>query len=99
MLKRFAATYCLVAASVVSAAAATGDAAINNDKGFRYYPGFRNSEAVVEVAHDKGLTVEIIIRCPVGTGIINWSKVERLYCLPDHSCKRSLKAAVRHLCR
>ena len=94
MLKLFAATYRLVAASCVSVAVAAGDAAIYNDKGFRYYPGFRNSEAVNKLAHNKGLTIEIIIRCPVGTGIINWSEVKRLYCLPDHSCTRCLEAAL-----
>ena len=67
--------------------------------GFTYYPAFTKRHAVVEAATDKGLIVEMIVRCPGGPGIVTFSKVEGLYCGPDHRCARSLQPVVQRLCR
>lgn len=66
---------------------------------FTLYPAFVHRHAVVEAATDKGLVVELIVRCPGGAGILTYSKVERRYCGPDHQCAAVLDDAVRRLCQ
>ncbi|MFT5507522.1 MAG: hypothetical protein ACI89J_000586 [Hyphomicrobiaceae bacterium] len=102
VLKQFAAgigTVGLILVSAASGVAATRNHDSVPTNGFRYYPGFVQRDAVVEVAHDKGLMVEFIVNCSPGWGIITLSKVERLYCLPDHSCTGNMRTAVRKLCQ
>ena len=84
----------LIAVAIMLTAGAVG--ARVQAKGFTYYP---KENAVVEAATDKGLMVELIVRCPAGVGIVTYSKVERLYCGPDHQCVGSLSNAVNRLCR
>ena len=53
----------------------------------------------VEAAVDKGLVVELIVRCPAGTAIVSYSKPERLFCGPHGGCTPSLGTAVSAVCR
>ncbi len=102
MLKHLATgigTFGLVLASIVPVVAAIGDDGSSRNRGFRYYPSFVQQEAVIETAHDKGLMVEFVVSCPVGWGIITLSKVENLYCLPDHSCTGNMRSAIGRLCQ
>ena len=67
---------------------------------FRKYPGFRIPGAKVEMIHDKGVTLELIVNCGRGRyGILIVSKAERLICGPDHRCVPHLDRAVQRLCR
>lgn len=66
---------------------------------FTAYQAFVHPGATVETLIDKGLVVEMIVRCPDGAGIITFSKVERRYCTPDFTCHAAIKPAIRHLCR
>lgn len=75
--------------------AVTAAAAAN----FIYYPGFVHNRAGVEAIMDRGLTVEIIVRCHNGTGIISYSKGDRKYCTPDFRCFKRMRPAVNILCR
>ena len=75
---------------------------------FTAYPGFgdrgittpRKAErdARVDATIDRGPIVELIVRCPSGTTIISYSKVERLYCSPKHSCDRQIGHVVSEAC-
>ncbi len=75
---------------------------------FTAYPGFgdrgiatpRKAErdARVEATTDKGPIVELIIRCPQGTAIISYSKLERLYCGPKSTCNRQIGYVADHAC-
>ena len=72
--------------------------------GFRTYPGFLDPYAKVEAVHDKGLMMELIVRCSVkadGTispGIMSYSKVERLFCSSRHRCFSDPVRAARDTC-
>jgi len=66
---------------------------------FTIYPGFLNPEARVQVATDKGPVVELVIACKPGEGIMSFSKVEKLFCVPDSSCYRNFNTAYRKLCQ
>ena len=101
MLRHVSLAVCVLAtgfASNVSVAASTVEDDQARSKGFRYYPSFVDRRGSVEAAHDKGLLLEIIIRCPDGSGIITYSKVEGLFCLTNHDCVRTLPVAVARLC-
>ena len=70
---------------------------------FRLYPGFVNRDAVVEMTTDKGLIVEIVLRCRrtssgVVAGIVTYSKVEGLFCSSRMRCTRSAAKAARETC-
>ena len=75
---------------------------------FTAYPSFgdrgiatpRKAErnARIEATTDRGPIVELIVRCPTGTAIISYSKVERLYCGPTHVCNRQINRAVSDAC-
>lgn len=70
---------------------------------YREYPAFGDRASVpqtrrVEMAHDKGLIVELTVRCGAQVGIITFSKTERIYCTPSHKCWSDLDSAVLHTC-
>lgn len=65
---------------------------------FSDYPGFVDSRSVVEAYTDRGPIIEVIIKCSRGSGILTYSKIERLYCSSRHTCFPSLKAAARDTC-
>ena len=75
------------------AAAGLAMAAIYSD-----YPAFTKRGGVVEAYTDRGPIVELIVRCPVGTGIISYSKLEKRYCSAKLDCFAGLKAAVARTC-
>lgn len=73
-----------------------------------YYPAFRptnppveaRTNATIDLINDKGVVNELLINCGGGrSGILIESKIEGLFCGPDHHCASSLKTAVRRLCR
>jgi hypothetical protein len=63
------------------------------------YPAFLKTAGVIEAYTDRGPIVELIVRCPVGTGIMSFSKIERLYCSSKFNCTVELQAAVADTCR
>ena len=75
---------------------------------FTAYPGFgdrgittpRKAERGprVEATTDKRPIVELIVRCPQGTAIISYSKLERLYCGPKSKCHRQIGHVVDNAC-
>lgn len=71
---------------------------------FSIYPGFRDRNATVEMATDKGLIIEVVLRCErtksgkVKAGIMTYSKVERLYCSSKNRCFRDADAAFEDTC-
>ncbi|MGF1651133.1 MAG: hypothetical protein ACFCUN_11860 [Hyphomicrobiaceae bacterium] len=67
--------------------------------GFTAYPGFNAKNATIEAYTDRGPIYEIIVRCPVGTAIISYSKSERLYCGPTGRCRSSLQSTVQEACQ
>lgn len=85
----------LVLASAINAARA---------EGFRTYPGFLDPHGTVEMVHDKGLMLELHIRCSrrpngqVQAGIMSYSKVERLFCSSKLRCFRDPVRAVEDTC-
>lgn len=70
---------------------------------YRHYPALGDRTAgtvgsTIEVANDKGLIVELTVRCGKGAGIITFSKVEKLYCSSRHKCGPNLINAVKDTC-
>ncbi len=71
---------------------------------FSLYPGFRDRDSFVEMTTDKGLIVEIVLRCSrtakgqVTAGIMTYSKVERLYCSSRNRCTRDPIIAADDTC-
>lgn len=53
----------------------------------------------IEAAIDKGPIIELIVRCPVGTGILSYSKLERLYCSSKQTCDARIAVAISDTCR
>jgi hypothetical protein len=66
---------------------------------FNYYPGFEAPGQRIDAIIDKGPIAELIVRCPVGTGIIVVSKYDGLFCAPDFTCFKTLKPAFAKTCR
>ena len=65
---------------------------------FSDYPAFLKKGGVVEAYTDRGPIVEMIVRCPTGTGIISYSKVEQLFCSSKMHCFGRLQPAVAETC-
>ena len=65
---------------------------------FSDYPAFTKRSGVIEAYTDRGPIVELIIRCPIGTGIISYSKVEKLYCSSKFACSSAIKPAIDDTC-
>lgn len=71
---------------------------------FNLYPGMSDPNAYVEMTSDKGLIVEIVLRCDrresgqVKAGIMTYSKVERLFCSSKNRCFRKAEKAADHTC-
>jgi hypothetical protein len=63
------------------------------------YPAFLKRAGVIEAYTDRGPIVEMIVRCPVGTGIMSYSKLERRYCSSKFKCSTTLTSAVTDTCR
>jgi hypothetical protein len=65
---------------------------------FSEYPVFVRPGSRVEAIIDRGTINELIVRCDRGSGILSYSKIEKLYCTPDHRCTRGRDTAIRRLC-
>jgi hypothetical protein len=65
---------------------------------FSDYPAFLKRGGVIEAYTDRGPIIELIVRCPVGTGIMSFSKIERLYCSSKWKCTTKLSDAVANTC-
>jgi hypothetical protein len=63
------------------------------------YPAFLKRAGVIEAYTDRGPIVELIVRCPAGTGIMSYSKIERVYCSSKHMCTEKLQPALDDTCR
>ena len=89
-----------ILAAILTATVLTDAAA----RDFNLYPGFRNPDAIVEMTSDKGLVVEIVLRCErkanghVKAGIMTYSKIERLYCSSKNRCFQLAEAAFEDTC-
>ena len=70
---------------------------------FNLYPGFKDRHALVEMTSDRGLIVEITLRCErngkrVKAGIMTYSKVEKLYCSSKWLCTPNPDRAADDTC-
>lgn len=65
---------------------------------FSDYPVFLNKGAEVEAYTDRGPIVELIVRCPAGTGIISYSKIDKRYCSSKFICSPDIRAAIDNTC-
>jgi len=70
---------------------------------FNLYPGFSDRDAFVEMTSDKGLIIEIVLRCErkgnrVKAGIMTYSKVEDLFCSSKMLCTRDAEKAADDTC-
>ena len=70
---------------------------------FTTYPAFgdRLGNRVygrIESAQDKGLMVELIVRCGGDVTIVTFSKVEKLFCGSSHKCGTTLETAIAPVC-
>mgnify|MGYP000318276348 FL=1 len=70
---------------------------------FNLYPGFNDRDALVEMTSDKGLIIEIVLRCErqgnkVKSGIMTYSKVEDLFCSSKMRCTPDGNAAADETC-
>jgi len=66
---------------------------------FTFYPGFVEPQFDIQAITDKGPVLEMIIACRPGEGIISFSKVERVFCVPDATCYSKIRPAIRQLCK
>ncbi len=62
------------------------------------YPAFLNRGGRIEAYSDLGPIVEFIVRCPAGTGIMSYSKLEGLYCSSKRTCHGSFQPAFKDTC-
>lgn len=88
----------LTAALFVAAATAPLQAA-----NFTLYPGFTDRDAFVEMTTDKGLIIEIVLRCErkgnkVKAGIMTYSKIDRMFCSSKMRCTRDADKAADETC-
>ncbi len=91
----------LLIASLALFGSLTAASATSN---FSLYPGFSDRNALVEMTTDKGLIVEIVLRCSrtksgqVKAGIMTFSKVEKLYCSSKNRCFSAPERAFDDTC-
>lgn len=71
---------------------------------FISYPGFNHPENIIEMTTDKGLILEIVLRCgrnsngQISSGVMSYSKIERLYCSSRNNCYSNAKKAAEETC-
>lgn len=65
---------------------------------FSDYPGALSRKSPVEAVIDRGLVVEIVVRCGAGAGILTYSKADRRFCDSSLRCHSGLKAAREATC-
>lgn len=62
------------------------------------YSGANAPDSRIEASTDRGPIIELIVRCPKGTAIISYSKMERLFCDPRLVCTADKEAVIRRSC-
>ena len=91
----------LIAAFIIATASYAAQTA--RAANFSLYPGFTDRDAFVEMTTDKGLIVEIVLRCErkgnkVKAGIMTFSKVDRMFCSSKMRCSRDADLAADDTC-
>ena len=66
---------------------------------FTLYPEFVEPQSPIKMVRDLGPVYEITVRCPLGFGIMTYSKVDKRFCTPDWTCYRSIEPAFQKLCK
>ncbi len=65
---------------------------------FSDFPGALSNRSTVEAAIDRGLIVELVVRCGSHAGMLTYSKVEKRFCDPALRCHARLADARRATC-
>ena len=65
---------------------------------FTVYTGRNTAVPEIEAITDRGPILEMIVRCPRGTAMITYSKLERLFCDPRLRCDQDRARIVRSAC-
>ena len=65
---------------------------------FTLYPGASDGGSPIEAITDRGVLVELIVRCPAGTAIISYSKGDHRYCTPKFWCDESFDVVYERTC-
>jgi hypothetical protein len=72
---------------------------------FTSYPAFGDETPAppklnprIEAVTDKGPILEMIIKCPKGTAIISFSKIDKKYCSPHMFCDTTLGTVLAASC-
>lgn len=63
------------------------------------YPPVRTAPPRIEVVSDRGPILELVVRCPSGTAIITYSKIERVFCGPKSGCSGDRHSVIEKVCR
>lgn len=85
--------------AILGCAWLTSDVSAKPHSEYIRYPGFLDRNSLVEMERHRGLMTELVLRCRRGLAIITYSKVEGLYCGPDHRCSSSLRRTAGQACR
>ena len=64
----------------------------------QYAPPTSRQPPQIEAIVDRGPIIELIVRCPAGTAIVSYSKVERVFCSPKGSCSGNRVVIFRQSC-
>lgn len=54
--------------------------------------------ARIEAVTDKGLVLEMVVKCRNGAAIVTFSKAEGLYCGAKAGCQRSITPLLKYVC-
>lgn len=66
---------------------------------FTNYPPVRTAPPRIEAVTDRGPLLEMIVRCPTGTAIITYSKIERVFCGAKGGCSADRHDVIGRVCR
>jgi hypothetical protein len=53
----------------------------------------------IEAAFDRGVFIDLIVKCSDGTAIMTYSKVEKVFCSPKGECGTQRDAVIKNACR
>jgi hypothetical protein len=65
---------------------------------FTLYLGPNNATPQIEAITDRGLILEMIVKCSSGNAIITYSKVEKVYCGPRRACSGNQATVIQRAC-
>jgi hypothetical protein len=66
---------------------------------FNARPMVNADRARVEAVTDLGPVQELIVKCPTGTAIVSYSKIDKMFCGAGNQCSVSLPIMVRKVCK